>query len=595
MRFSAILFLSLVAGTALHGADVDYVPLDPPVSLPDGSSFLTWSDQTHYTRTLHVAANDPSASDDNPGTADRPLATINRAAQLVRPGERVWIHSGVYREMVQPATGGEGPDRMIAYEAAPGEQVIIKGSRVVEGPWQPSRDPHGESQGSRFSKQLWMVTLPESLFMPGYQPFAMPNASDAELDLMPWALRWKGRIPYSLPRGLMFEDGRRLTQLSTYEDMVRVPGSYWVAPDGVTVHANPFGSGDPNGRLWEAAVQEHIIQPRSPGLGFIRISGLILEHCANGFPRVGVGALYTMGGHHWIIEGNTVRHVNSVGIEPGYRTFERADTRFPERTDPDLGHVIVRHNRVYDCGTAGIRGHDNTHALVEYNDITDIGWQDAQYHWEVAGIKLLINTGTLVRGNHIARTTGADAIWLDWGNRNSRVTGNVMHDIHTANGAVFIEASQEPNMVDHNIAWDIDGEGVRLADTDRSVVAHNLFVRVAGDLVYARVATERSLGGRPLTSTENRVVNNIFVDAARPVAFGDPSNVADYNLYVTTGGGEPPAVPGAHSVVIDGQITIDSVRHLLDWRPAAALPEVPRVAGCDRDFFGVPRDGDPAA
>jgi hypothetical protein len=122
---------------------------------------------------------------------------------------------------------------------------------------------------------------------------------------------------------------------------------------------------------------------------------LTLEHCANGFMRSGVAALFTMGGHHWIIEGNTVRHIN-------------------------LGHNIVRRNRISDCGTAGMRG-QGAQVLVEDNDVVDCGWQDAESHWEVAGIKLLGCRGTLVRNNHVARIQAGDGIWLDFGNQNSRV------------------------------------------------------------------------------------------------------------------------------------------------------------------------------
>jgi hypothetical protein len=84
---------------------------------------------------------------------------------------------------------------------------------------------------------------------------------------------------------------------------------------------------------------------------------------------------------------------------------------------------------------------------VEENEIRRCGWQDAEYHWEVAGIKMLINHDTLVRGNRIADMEGGCGIWLDWDNRNSRVTGKLIERVRTAQGAVFIEASQHPNMV----------------------------------------------------------------------------------------------------------------------------------------------------
>jgi hypothetical protein len=578
----------MCAALVCMAAQVNYQPAAQATMMPDGIAFPAWDDQTHYTRTYHVCQNYPYGSDDNPGSEERPFLTINHAASILKPGERVVIHAGVYREMVRPRIGGDAPDRMIAYESAPGEQVIVKGSKILQTSWQRSTDPHDSSVRSIYSKKLWMTVLPDSLFENGYYAFRTPNASKEDLDLMDWALRWKGRIPYSLPRGLLFQDGRRMVQLATYEDLVRLPGSYWVAPDGKTVHIHAFGSGDPNGKLFEVAVHPHIFQPLSPGLGFIRVSGLILEQCANGIPRVGVGALYTMGGHHWIIERNTVRHVNSVGIEMGYRTFEEGDKRFPPRTDPDLGHNIIRRNRVYDCGTAGIRGLEVSHALVEENDITDCGWQDAEFHWEVAGIKLLVNRGTLVRHNHIARIEAGCGIWLDWDNQNSRVTANLIHDISTVQGAIFVEASQQPNLIDRNVIWKIDGEGVRAADTDNLLIEHNLFGRITEELVFAKVATDRTLNGRRLTSTRNRVVNNIFVDVSKPLAFGDSSNVADYNVYVSTLDGSSLVVKdgGQHTIAIHGKVEFTGCELLLTWNTPQSLSSIPLLRGGDQDLFG---------
>ncbi len=587
---SFLLILTFCARVAFLWAEVSYQPAVPRTLMPDGTPFLDWKDQTVYGKTYHVNQNHPQASDNNPGTEALPFRTINHAAQLVKPGERVCIHSGIYREQVRPHFSGEGADRMIAYEAAQGDEVIIRGSRIVEGRWERSADPHApaNSSGGRsiFSKRLWMTTLAASLFENGYFPFSTPNASSEELDLMDWALSWKGRIPYSLPRGLLFQEGRRMTQLATYEDLVRLPGSYWVAPDGRTVHIHPFSGADPNGQLIEAAIQPHVVQPDSPGLGFIRISGLILENCANGLPRVGIGALFTMGGHHWIIENDTVRHVNSVGIEIGYSIFEEQDKRFARRTDPDLGHHIVRNNRISDCGSAGIRGLNVSHALVEGNEISDCGWQDAEFHWEVAGIKLLVNRGTLVRNNHVAHIQGGGGIWMDWDNQNSRVTNNIIHDISSVQAAIFVEASQTPNLVDHNVIWNIDGQGVRVADSDNVIIAYNLFGHVSEELVVARVATDRTSNGRKLTSTGNRILNNLVVDQGKPIDSGDPSNLADYNIYVSA---QTPLKPvkdaGEHSTSIRADVQFDPIRMKLTWKSPDPIPAVPGVKYCEEDFF----------
>ena len=600
MRFSSML-LGVLGTLACAMAEVHYQPAVPQALMPDGTPFMTWSDLTHYTRTYHVSQNNPRASDENDGTEAHPFRTINHAAQVVKPGERVWIHAGIYRELVQPRLSGEDQDRMIAYEAAPGEQAIVRGSRVVPTKWELSVDPHRPPRAADevdqnvmlgfpayiFSKRLWMTTLPDSLFEDGYFAFRTPNLTNAEFDRMEWALKWKGRFPYVLPCGMLFQDGRRMVQLAAYEDLVRLPGSYWVAPDGKTLHIHPFKDANPNGRLFEAAVQQHLIQPQTMGLGFIRISGLILEHCANGFRSA---AFSPRGGHHWIIEGNTVRQVNSVGIDPGSRSYEGPDAPRPTTTSP--GRNIVRRNRISDCGTAGMHG-SGTQVLLEDNDIVDCGWQDAEFHWEVSGIKLGGSRGSLVRNNHVARILGGDGIWLDFGNQNSRVTGNVVHDITTVQGALYVEASQTTNLVDHNFVWNINGQGVRLADTDNAIVAYNFFGRVSEELVASKVATDRSIDGRKLTSKGNRFVNNVVVDQGKPILFEDASNVADYNVYVSTQADRTAVKDaGGHSVAIHGDVAFDEGRLLLTWKSASPLPTAPLMKGLELDFFGLERTAD---
>ncbi len=98
-------------------------------------SYKVWHNSTEYTRTYVVNQRHPDANDDNPGTEDKPLLTINKAAQLVKPGERVLIYSGVYRETIRPLQGGLNDSKMISYESAPGEEVIIKGSRMLDTEW----------------------------------------------------------------------------------------------------------------------------------------------------------------------------------------------------------------------------------------------------------------------------------------------------------------------------------------------------------------------------------------------------------------------------------------------------------------------------
>lgn len=89
---------------------------DSAVMMPDGTPFAFWDDVTRYRRVCHVACEHPQATDDGPGSEERPFATIGRAAMVLQPGEKVVVHGGIYRECVRPARGGTGPEGMIAMD-----------------------------------------------------------------------------------------------------------------------------------------------------------------------------------------------------------------------------------------------------------------------------------------------------------------------------------------------------------------------------------------------------------------------------------------------------------------------------------------------
>ena len=50
--------------------------------LPDGRTFEFWEMEPVFEREIHVDSQNPIASDQNDGTMERPLKTINAAAQV---------------------------------------------------------------------------------------------------------------------------------------------------------------------------------------------------------------------------------------------------------------------------------------------------------------------------------------------------------------------------------------------------------------------------------------------------------------------------------------------------------------------------------
>jgi len=76
----------------------------------------------------HVSKN---GNDKGTGSESAPFKTINQAAQVAYPGDVITVHAGVYREWVNPPRDCEIDDKRIAYRAAPGEHVDIKGSEQI--------------------------------------------------------------------------------------------------------------------------------------------------------------------------------------------------------------------------------------------------------------------------------------------------------------------------------------------------------------------------------------------------------------------------------------------------------------------------------
>ncbi len=67
--------------------------------------------------------------DAGPGTRDEPWATLQHAADTVRPGAAVYVRGGVYEQLLEVAASGT-PGRPITFAAAPGERVVLDASTL---------------------------------------------------------------------------------------------------------------------------------------------------------------------------------------------------------------------------------------------------------------------------------------------------------------------------------------------------------------------------------------------------------------------------------------------------------------------------------
>lgn len=74
----------------------------------------------------------PGGNDGNPGTIDRPFATVQHCASIAKAGDRCILRAGVYRETVRPARSGT-KDAPIRFESYPGEKATLSGADPISG------------------------------------------------------------------------------------------------------------------------------------------------------------------------------------------------------------------------------------------------------------------------------------------------------------------------------------------------------------------------------------------------------------------------------------------------------------------------------
>ena len=528
--------------------------------LPDGSTYEFWETEPVWERELFVSASDPAASDENDGSEARPFRTIGRAAQEATPGTRVRIHAGLYRECVKPAMGGTDPGHMISYEAFGDGDVVISASEEVkdfipsEG-WMLNRRWGAEQpEGVR----VWEYDLDPDLFR-GYNPFCAVNILHDRLFI---EYDKTDMTTYLNRRGCVFCDGKPLKQVPLYGGMAQEDNTYWVEANGQKVHFRLEYDEDPKDHRIEVTVREQCFAPDKPFLNYIRVKDLVCEHAATGAPVPQRGAISAYRGHHWIIEGCTVYWTNGVAIDVGNECWHHT-----HRPGEVIGHSVIRNCTIQDAGVCGIAGMFAERMLIEGNVIEGTGWQKMELSWEAGAIKLHNSVNALIRNNVFRDTFRADHLWLDCGNENNRITGNLFLNGIEQREAIFIECTREGvNLIDHNVIWNVEGRfdpakipvepgssgwyklreneavngyGIYGEGTDRLHVSHNLIGRCRHSGYYLKPVPFRMFGlERGGTSRDAKIRNNIFYDCGEAaIDFPTKDNEAEGNLYVKMQGG----------------------------------------------------------
>lgn len=480
----------------------------------------------------HVSVN---GCDTAAGTKEAPFRTINRAAVAAVPGDTVQVHSGVYREWVDPKLGGLNDNCRIVYEAAPGEHPVIKGSEIITG-WE------------RVEGTVWKKVLPNSMFG-DWNPYAQQVEGD-------WL---EAPIKYRVHLGDVYINGVSMYEAINEEDLREAPQRHlflqnalrfdpeyvlhpeqtvyrWMAQvtDTETTLLCNFQDVDPNRECIEINVRKACFYPTASGLDYITVRGFEMAHAACPFAPP-TGDQVAMVGPHWskgwIIENNHLHDAkcSAVSIGKDGTTGDNLCTRQGRKSGhvhqmesmfrgirdgwskDKIGSHIIRNNEIHDCGQNGIVGHMGcAFCRIEHNHIYNISIKREFWGHELGGIKLHAAVDTLIAGNNIHHC--GLGTWLDWQAQGTRVTGNLYHH----NDRDFmIEVTHGPCLVDHNIML----SKMSVENTAQGTAfVHNL---IAGVMRVSKVMMRNTpyhfphstlvAGFSPILCGDDRLYNNIFL------------------------------------------------------------------------------------
>ncbi|MCC6443594.1 MAG: right-handed parallel beta-helix repeat-containing protein [Armatimonadetes bacterium] len=448
--------------------------------------------------TLIVDNNHPGASDENPGVADRPLKTINRAARLAKAGDTVIIKAGTYRESVRLEYSGTA-QAPISFVADPAGSVVVTGADVITGwkkvdgeapiyraPW-----AHQFAIDIRDGKPVEHHPADDPLWGRAEQVIADGRQLLHVLNLADLKKKWKEHSEAPAkgqPSPVLKQPVAGLG--GPFE------GMFWADTAGKYLYLWLSDGSDPSQRRVEAATRGQIfgVNPweSERGVENVHVRGLIFR-CGATFPQ---RAAVWLHGKNNLLEGCLIEQMSGAGVSVG----------------GSMRRCIVR-----GCGQvgggAGGSGFVNEECLWEGNC-----WKPINRGWDAGGFKITDVDGGLFR-RCVFRHNGGPGLWLDIDVRNVVITECVFQG--NEGSGLFVEISRDITVtrnlaVENALAVGPEGwasSGILIAESMNCVVASNTCVGNKDGITF-REQGPRSLktpdrGELPYHNKGNTVIANV--------------------------------------------------------------------------------------
>ena len=428
----------------------------------------------NISRTLYVNPANSAASDQNAGTANEPLRTLGRAAEMAmsinrqNQGVRVLISAGVYRESFSLGSGGTNAPMVI--EGVPG-QTIISGSDVWGG-WQ--------SQSGNIYTHDWNYDW-------GLAPIPSGWVSAGLNVSVPDIIR---------RREMIFVNGRSLRQVLNRSELGADTFYVDEGQNQVTISmANALNISSAQIEVATRGVVFRVTNRQN-----IAVRGLTVQHGTLTF----AAQAYISDCNNILLENNAFQWSSDAGLQ-----FVRTN------------NIVSRNNTYSNNGGTGYSGSYLTNLLSENESATRNNWRGYQGNfmgWALAGVKHLYITNATYRNLSI-RNNFTYGLWFDTRNRNLTVEGATI--TNNVKAGVYLEASMGPIAIRNSIIANNGNEGIRSANVKNITLENNIFYgNGTAQIYFTGENSGRPSGGEWLWPAENYILrNNIIIakNSTQPV------------------------------------------------------------------------------
>jgi hypothetical protein len=448
-------------------------------------------------KVYYVDGSAPNAADSNPGTDARPWKTLNRAgkAKELKPGDTVFIKSGIYREDFWITANGE-LGKPITFAAAPGARVVIKGSELITKEWMKVTPEHAEKEPYPNAYQnVWKIKLGEEFFTDPSDPGAFADKAKRNItqvilsDRRPLQPIGPGGAFYVSKDWLPLEpQGRGLEDLRT--------GTFYFDPKSSELYVKV--GGEPGWFSTEVGVRTGIF--RVENSHDLVISGLDVRHCRGGLAGIG-------NSQRIILEDCkfTYADMNCLGIGGSKNcTVRHCDICWGGNSG--LGMGVTEDCTIEDCA-------------IMFNNYRGFG-----AGWGDGGMKNIpFNKRTTIQRCEVAYNFSG-GIWFDMLNTDTRILDNVCH--HNVGDAIDLEVNFGPNVIAGNLCYANGGSGIQIDSHPPREWMRRMVKGQAGDENERREAPGNLKDYADRADEPVWIVNNTVADNANGITTCDSAGPA---------------------------------------------------------------------